>query len=86
MYDAALIFRVWKHLADCFNHSQGFVADDQTGIFKTTLFQPYKEVFPTLEILFQTFCCTYDFAVSVTGNSNGYEDGDVFVFFTPTAF
>ena len=86
MYNAALIFRMRKHLADCFDHSQGFIADDQTGIFKTTLFQPDKEVFPTLEIFLQAFCCTYDLAVSVAGNSNGYEDGDIFVFFTPAAF
>ena len=86
MYDAALIFRMRKHLADCFDHSQSFIADDQTGVFKTALLQPNKEVFPTLEIFLQAFCCTYDLAVSVTGNSNGYEDGDIFLFFTPAAF
>ena len=86
MDNAALIAGFWKHLSDRFDHAQGFISDDEMRITEPALFQPYEEVLPAFKVFFQAFGSADDLTVSISGNSNGDKDRNVFVSFTSASF
>ena len=85
MYRAALIFGIWKHFGNGFQHSEAFVTDNEAYSAETSFFQPYKERTPALFILFHAFGSTNDFTASVLIDTDGYKDRDILDFATPAA-
>ena len=75
MDHAALVFGFRKDHRDAFQHTEAFIADNETHACKAPAFEPSEEVQPAFLVLFHTFRCTEDLTKSVFVDANSDQNG-----------
>ena len=83
VHRAALVFRLWKDLANCLKHPQAFVSNDELHAIQASSLEPLEEADPAGLVLLHALCRAQNLPVSVLIDRNRHQYGHVFVLSAP---